>query len=172
MSKIYLRKISLEDGLRELEFLKSIPEKENGFENPADIEDLMNLEKFKEWVKAKINDSKGINLKEGYVPQTIYWVMEDDNVVGIGKLRHYLNDHLLKHGGNIGYGVALNYRGKGIATKALALLIEEAKQYDQEEVLLTTDENNIGSRKVIENNGGILKKNEEGTCFYWIKLNK
>ena len=48
--------------------------------------------------------------------------------------------------------------------------LKEAEKYDQEEVLLTTDEDNIGSRKVIENNSGELRKTENGSCYYWIKI--
>lgn len=170
MEEVYIKELSLNDGERELEFLRNLPKKERGFENPSDTRDLINIETFKEWLGAKTNEAKGIDLKEGYVPQTIYWIMMGDKVVGIGKLRHYLNDHLLEHGGNIGYGVASEYRGKGIATKALSLILKEAEKYDQDEVLLTTDEDNIGSRKVIENNGGELRKIKNDTCYYWIRI--
>lgn len=170
MNEVYLKELSINDGEKELEFLRGLPEKENGFENPSDSSDLEDINKFKNWLERKINEAKGINLKEGYVPQTMFWIIYNNQVVGIAKLRHYLNDHLLMHGGNIGYGVAKEYRRMGIATKALALLLEEAKKYDQEEVLLTTDLENYGSRKVIENNNGRLEKIEEDTCFYWIKI--
>lgn len=170
MEEVYLRELSLNDGEKELEFMRNLPKKERGFENPSDPDDLINIETFKEWLGKKSNEAKGLDLKEGYVPQTIYWIMLGNEVVGIGKLRHYLNDHLLQHGGNIGYGVSNEYRGKGIATKALALILKEAEKYDQDEVLLTTDEDNVGSRKVIENNNGVLKKIENGSCYYWIKI--
>lgn len=170
MVEVYLRELSIEDGEKELEYLRNFPDRENGFENPAHIEDLKDEASFSLWLQGKVNGSKGINLKEGRVPQTIYWIMVEDKIVGIGKLRHYLNESLLNYGGNIGYAISSEYRGKGIASKALSLILQEANNHEQEEVLLTVDSDNIASCKVIENNGGILKKEEDGTCFYWIKI--
>ncbi len=170
MEEIYLRELSIDDGEKELEYLRNLPTNENGFENPAKGNSLDNIDTFKEWLIMRSNQSKGIGLKEGNVPQTIYWIMMGSNIVGIGKLRHYLNDKLLQHGGNIGFGILEEYRGRGIGTKALNLLLEESKKYDQDEVLLTADEDNMGSRKSIENNGGVLRRIEDGCCFYWIKI--
>lgn len=170
LEDIYLKELSLEDGEKELEYLRKLPENENGFRNPSKEEDLINLETFRKWLEQKINESEGTNLPEGYVPQTIYWIMLEDKIVGIGKVRHYLNDILLKHGGNIGYGILKEYWGKGIGTKALELLLKKSSKYDQEEVLLTSNEDNIASRRVIEKNGGVLRKIEEESCYYWIKV--
>ncbi|HOO67944.1 MAG TPA: GNAT family N-acetyltransferase [Bacilli bacterium] len=170
MEEIYLRELNINDGEKELEYLRNLPEKENGFENPAKKDSLDNINNFKLWLMQKVNDSEGTNLPEGYVPQTIYWIMMGDKIVGLGKVRHYLNDNLRKHGGNIGYGTSKEYWGKGIGTKALALLLKESSKYDQEEVLLTANEDNIGSRRVIEKNGGVLRKIEDNLCFYWIKI--
>jgi len=170
MEEIYLREVSINDGEIELEFLRKFPTEENGFQNPCREESLASLENFKLWLEDRVNKSNGIGISEGRVPETIYWIMMNEKIVGIGRLRHYLNDNLLKHGGSIGFGISSNYRGKGIATKALPLMLIEAKKFDQEEVLLTVDSDNMASRKVIENNGGILRKEEDQTCYYWIKI--
>lgn len=37
-------------------------------------------------------------------------------------------------------------------------------------ILITCYENNKGSRRAIEKNGGRLEKIENGKCFYWIML--
>ena len=170
MDNIYLRELSLDDGEKELEFVRNFPETENGFQNVCKGESLQNLENFKKRIKEKIDQSNGIGLPEGRVPETVYWIMKGDTIVGIGKLRHYLNDILLKHGGNIGYGIAEDYRGMGIGSKALSLLIEESKKYDQEEILITVDDDNIASCKVVEKNGGILRDTENGCCYYWVRI--
>lgn len=34
-------------------------------------------------------------MKEGYVPQTIYFLWDNDEIVGMFKLSHYLNKHLI-----------------------------------------------------------------------------
>jgi predicted acetyltransferase len=58
--------------------------------------------------------------------------------------------------GHIGYSVVPWKRGLGYATKALQLLLPDAKEEGLEFVELTTDAENIASRKVIEANGGTL----------------
>jgi predicted acetyltransferase len=58
--------------------------------------------------------------------------------------------------GHIGYSVVPWKRGKGYATQALELLIPEARQEGLAYVELTTDADNIASRRVIEANGGTL----------------
>jgi predicted acetyltransferase len=58
--------------------------------------------------------------------------------------------------GHIGYAVVPARRGRGYATKALALLLPEARKEGLDYVELTTDADNIPSQKVITNNGGTL----------------
>ena len=54
--KIYLRKISNDDGIRELEYLRSLPENESGFCNPTTEENLLNEENFRLWLNEKVSD--------------------------------------------------------------------------------------------------------------------
>ena len=58
--------------------------------------------------------------------------------------------------GHIGYSVVPWKRGRGYATRALELLIPEARKEGLAYVELTTDADNIASRRVIEANGGKL----------------
>ena len=53
------------------------------------------------------NASLGLYLEEGMVPTTTYWVYDGRKLVGIGRLRHELNEALEKKGGNCG---GRNYR--------------------------------------------------------------
>lgn len=64
-----------------------------------------------------------------------------------------LPPHVLGH---IGYSVVPWKRGQGHATRALRLLLPEAKQEGLDYVELTTDADNVASRRVIEANGGEL----------------
>lgn len=170
---LYLSRLNKNMGLQELEYLRMIPECENGFYNPASLENLSSLSSFEKWLVEKENESLGINLKEGYVPQTIYFVMENEEIIGIGKIRHYLNENLLVRGGHIGIGISSNYRGQGIGTKALELLLFEAlNAYGIEKVLLTNSESNIASRRIVEKCGGELESINNGSCKYWINLEK
>jgi predicted acetyltransferase len=58
--------------------------------------------------------------------------------------------------GHIGYSVVPWKRGRGYATRALALLLEDVRNEGLEYVELTTEVANLASRRVIEANGGVL----------------
>jgi predicted acetyltransferase len=58
--------------------------------------------------------------------------------------------------GHIGYAVVPWKRERGYATRALALLLPEARKEGLAYVELTTDADNIPSQKVITANGGVL----------------
>lgn len=58
--------------------------------------------------------------------------------------------------GHIGYGVVPSKRGRGYATRALALMLPEARKEGLVHVELTTDTDNLPSQKVIIANGGTL----------------
>jgi predicted acetyltransferase len=58
--------------------------------------------------------------------------------------------------GHIGYAVVPWKRGNGYATRALGLLLPEARDRGLRFVELTTDEGNLPSQRVIEANGGEL----------------
>jgi predicted acetyltransferase len=64
-----------------------------------------------------------------------------------------LPDHVLGH---IGFAVVPWQRRRGYATRALRLMLPEAREVGLERVELTAEPHNIASRRVIEANGGKL----------------
>jgi predicted acetyltransferase len=58
--------------------------------------------------------------------------------------------------GHIGYSVVPWKRGLGYATRALALLLPDARREGLEFVEITADVHNLASRRVIEANGGVF----------------
>lgn len=64
-----------------------------------------------------------------------------------------LPPHVLGH---MGYGVVPWKQGRGYATRALALILPEARALGLPYVELTTDPANVASQRVIETNGGLL----------------
>ncbi|PID83709.1 GNAT family N-acetyltransferase [Candidatus Gracilibacteria bacterium] len=97
--------------------------------------------------------------EEGRVPATLFFAYDDDVLVGALDLRHHIDHEFLAEiGGHIGYGVAPKYRRKGYATKILAKGLEEAKKLGLKKVLVSCDDENIGSKKVIEKNGGVFER--------------
>ena len=118
-------------------------------------------------------------LKPGYVLSYNYFIVYDDKFIGKINIRLGLTDRLLQYGGNIGYGINPKYWNKGYGTIALKLGLEKAKELGlKEKVLITCDDDNVGSFKIIEKNVGLLENkvmnSDEGEEFltrrYWIKL--
>ena len=116
------------------------------------------------------------NADSGLVPDSTFFCLDEerDIVVGAVNIRHYLNESLLLNGGHIGDGVRPSERRKGIATKMIALALEECKKLGIERVLMVCDKENIGSAKSILKNGGILENEIEVDGVieqrYWIEL--
>lgn len=133
--------------------------------------------KYQEMLEILENNSKGINIPEGRVPDSMLYAFLGELIIGRVSIRHQLNDYLFNEGGNIGYSVATTYRNRGFATEMLKQALLYCKeQLHLKDVLITCDDENIGSYKVIEKCGGKLEaKNisNDGTTLkrrYWINL--
>ena len=110
------------------------------------------------------------------VPATKYFYIEANRIKGGISCRWKLNDYLLKFGGNIGYGVAPEFRNQGIASEMLQQALALFKARNITKVLITAEDWNIASQQVINNAGGIYENTlmEESTGHhlqrYWITL--
>lgn len=111
------------------------------------------------------------------VPQQTYWLVADGRtVVAEIRLRPQLTPPFERHHGHIGYNTRPSQRGKGYATAALALVLEEARRQRLTRVMLTIEGDNPASVRVIEKNGGTLesRRTEPDTgvtvACYWIEL--
>ena len=158
-----LVEIWLLDNEKSYELYKSFEKDENGFINSCYE---MNRQDFDKYVEDCYKHSLGIDLKEGYVPDTKYVVIDDeDNYVGIVNFRHYLNETLENGAGHIGYIIRKEYRNKGYAKKALALALEKCKENNIHEVYLSCNLDNIASLKVQQANGAIIHHKDD-KCNY------
>lgn len=113
---------------------------------------------------------------EGRVPDSTFFCLDIDRniLVGAVNIRHFLNESLLLNGGHIGDGVRPSERRKGVATRMIALALEECRKLGLTRVLMVCDKNNIGSAKSILRNGGVLENEIEVDGVteqrYWIDL--
>ena len=127
---------------------------------------------FEELKKRSCEDT----VPKGLVPSSTYLaVREKDNyIVGMIDIRHYLNEYLTQVGGNIGYGVRKSERNKGYAKQMLKLALEKCKELKIKKVLITCDEDNIASEKVILSANAKLEdiRNVDGENKkrFWIDL--
>lgn len=99
----------------------------------------------------------GVNLPERFVPSTFLVAEVAGTIVGRTSIRHRLNENLLKMGGHIGYGVLAEHRRRGYATEILRQSLIVARSIGIDRVLVTCDDDNVGSIKAIEACGGQLE---------------
>ena len=85
--------------------------------------------------------------KDGLVPHSTFFCLDERRniIVGAVNIRHYLNEHLLLHGGHIGDGIRPSERRKGYAVQMIGLALEECKKMGIKKVLMVCDKDNIGS---------------------------
>ena len=137
---------------------------------------LLNYEPDMPWSEyLEILDDQrlGRNLPLGKVPATFLIAEHDGQLIGRSSIRHALNDFLFNVGGHIGYGVRPAFRRRGFATEILRQSLELISELGVTEVLVTCDDDNVGSYKVIESQGGVLENRVEfeGSLKrrYWIR---
>lgn len=135
--------------------------------------DYKNFDKYLESLEVKENENNGL------VPDSTFFCLDTDRNIFVGavNIRHYINDDLLLHSGHIGDGIRPSERRKGYATKMISLALEECRKLGIKRVLMVCYKDNIGSRKSIINNGGVLENeisadNGKIDQRYWISLKK
>lgn len=99
------------------------------------------------------------NLKPDRVGSDYYWLVDDERDYFIGEvaIRHRLNDALYLRGGHIGYVIRSGEWGKGYGTLMLKLALEKAKERGLDKVLITCNDSNTASARVMEKNGCVLE---------------
>jgi predicted acetyltransferase len=113
---------------------------------------------FLRYLEVLAERERGENLPPNHVPSTFLFAFAGSRIVGRVSIRHFLNPFLERVGGHIGYVVAPEYRRRGYATIILSQSLLIARQkLGLERVLVTCDDDNVGSIKTIENNGGVLE---------------
>jgi predicted acetyltransferase len=146
---------------------------EDGFGISAD-DDLDSPDSFAAWVHDR--------LRLTHLPGTpcppeqhgsARWIVEDGQVVGGIALRHIFDD---EHG-HIGYGVRPSARRRGLASWALAQMLNDAKAaLTVDRVLIVCQADNFASARTIERNGGVLEcmrgVSHEAVRRYWIRLHR
>jgi predicted acetyltransferase len=105
---------------------------------------------------------------ERHVPCTTLWWVEGDDYLGRLAIRHRLNDFLLDVGGHIGYDVRPTRRREGHATGMLRQALPWARTLGIDPALVTCDDDNVGSIRVIEAAGGTLEDVRRDKRRYWV----
>ncbi len=139
---------------------------------------LRNIENPEEYIRASIDCEDPEKVPSHWVPATQYlFIRKSDNrLVGMIQVRHHFNDYLEKYAGHIGYSIRPSERRKGYAKVMLKMALPLCREIGLDKVLISCEENNIGSERAILANGGVYEStvtdptDGEKLKRFWITL--
>ena len=145
-----LRKINIQDAIAQWEYTTALPVDENGLTNQYNG---VSYEDYIETVlPTLISYEHPVNMPNWFVPETYYYLWDQDCLIGEFRIRHYLTEK--------------DKRGKGYGTEGLKLTIDKAKSIIlEEEIYLRVNKDNIASQKVMLNNGAYIAGEDEAHLF-------
>ena len=113
---------------------------------------------FLRYLEVLEEQERGENLLPSQVPATFLFAFAGTRIVGRVSVRHALNPYFERFGGHIGYVVVPEQRRRGDATAILRQSLHIARQKLRlTRVLVTCDDDNVGSIRTIEKNGGVFE---------------
>lgn len=173
MEKVKLIEATIDYEKELIEYIREFQETGETIHGGADIQYKKNIE---EWLQANENNKREETVEKNLMPASSFILIRenDKKLLGLLNIRHKLNDFLYRRGGHIGYSIKTTEREKGYGYEILRLALAEAKKLGLDRVLVTCDENNMASRKIIEKNKGVLENivsiGEEELRRYWIEV--
>jgi predicted acetyltransferase len=88
----------------------------------------------------------------------VFWLCDQGRYVGQTSIRPELGTpYLITYGGHIGYSIRPSNRRQGYGQRILQLALEKCSELRLERALVTCDEDNTPSRRIIESNGGVFE---------------
>lgn len=161
-------------------YRKMFLDNKESMDGTSSLQKYENIEEWLNWVNSLKNSETCPNY---LVPASVYLCIKNGKkVVGMIDIRHYLNNNLFNFGGHIGYSIKPTERNKGYGTRQLGLAIEKCKElyaqgiFKNKKILITCNETNIGSKKIITTNGGKYENTTSNEKVkierYWINLNE
>ena len=151
------------------QYLEMIEEWKN-YEKPTSPGKLFVWTTFEEFL---VIINKDLTDNEYGVNSTLFFLITWDTILWAIHIRHHI-DHpiLIETGWHIGYGIRPSARWKWYAIEMLKLWLKEAKKLWIQKALITCDDDNIASAKIIEANGWEFERyaEEDGKKVrrYWI----
>ncbi|WP_225742999.1 GNAT family N-acetyltransferase [Marinilactibacillus sp. Marseille-P9653] len=127
---------------------------------------------YQDFLQKLMQAEKGT--EQGVPSETYFLFLEEQEIAGAINCRYQLNDQLKHIGGHIGYGISPVHRRKGLAHLILGKTLPLFKEKGIERVLLTADDDNLGSVRTIKNHQGQKIssdiKDEKMFSRYWINV--
>ena len=169
-----LRPYMIDDDMGVYEMLQEIPFEDefiqrNQYYGLSKFETKKEIEKITKY-------AYGIDVSEDNPQSENYVLFVDDKPVAIGGLMLKMTDYWKIHRGHIWYKTRPSERRKKYASVLVNLLVEKAKSFGLNEILAQCSNQNIGSIKVLKNNGfkeyeNKLATNNTQTIFFKKELN-
>lgn len=144
-------------------------------DNPTFLRDYRHGMTFADFLRVLEDHRAGRGLPPEVVPSSFLFAFDHERIVGRASIRHSLTAPLSKVAGHIGYAVLPEFRNLGYATqilRAAACFAHEVLGLDR--VLVTCDDDNAASIRVIEKNSGVYENTYEAAELrvpkrrYWI----
>lgn len=151
-----------------LEYLDSYLEAYSFFEKEKSIFSRVTAEEIRRDKELYIDGLNNLITEKYYevnsflITSTTYWLVdiEKKEFIGYVDVYHRLTEDLYEANGHIDCVVAPQHRKKGYGNKLGAKGLEIAKELKLGEVLINCDYDNIGLKKIIENNEGIFLRED------------
>ena len=119
--------------------------------------DQVGFEAFVDAVRGEADRSRP--LPADWVHATMLWLVDfsqsPPRYLGRLSIRHELTEFLRTVGGHIGYVIRPSAQRRGLGTRMLAMALPTAAAHGIENALVTCDDDNLASAKVILANGGV-----------------
>ncbi|MCR4334350.1 MAG: GNAT family N-acetyltransferase [Patescibacteria group bacterium] len=93
---------------------------------------------------------------KGIVPFSEYWLINEEKYVGTVQIRHEASGRFDNIKSHIYFHIIPSRRRQGYGNKILSLGLKKSRILGLNKVMITCDKKNVASRKIIENNNGIL----------------
>jgi predicted acetyltransferase len=170
--KIEIRELRVEDASDAAQVHKAVMALDNW---QFLLSDYVQDEEFAGYMDRVSSWKDEARVPEGKVASTFLVAAIDGKIAGRLSIRHRLNEFLGLVGGHIGYGVAPEFRGQGVATYMLKYGLEFMRERGEEKIFISCHSDNQASRRIIEKCGGefaalVPHPFENGELYrtYWI----
>lgn len=102
-----LRKMNLQDIKEQWEYVTALPKDENGLTNPYEG---IAFEEYEVTVLPELMMYENpVGMPEWFVPETYYYLWDEQVLVGEYRIRHYLTEALKIGAGHIGYSIKKSF---------------------------------------------------------------
>ena len=127
-------------------------------DNPTFLRDYRQGMTFTDFLRLLEDHRFGRGLPPDVSASSFLFAFDQGRIVGRASIRHALTPPLGKVAGHIGYAVLPEFRNRGYATQILLSAVRFAREeLGLDRVLVTCDDDNAASIRVIEKNHGVFE---------------